>query len=53
MDESRNAALDGVANWIEHWPENSKVAGSIPSQGTCLGCRPGPQWGGAQEPTTY
>ena len=23
----------------------NRVTGSIPSQGTCLGCRPGPQWG--------
>ena len=36
-------ALAGVAQWIEHWPANPKVAGSILSQGTCLGCRPGPQ----------
>ena len=36
-------ALDGVAQWIEHWPVNLRVAGSIPSQGTCLGCRSGPQ----------
>ena len=26
-------------------PTKQKVASSIPSQGTCLGCRPGPQWG--------
>ena len=31
--------------WIEHWPENQWVASSIPSQSTCLGCRPGPQQG--------
>ena len=24
--------------------ENQRVAGLIPSQGTYLGCRPGPQW---------
>ena len=35
--------LAGVAQWIEHWPANQSVTGSIPSQGTCLGCRPGPQ----------
>ena len=35
----------GVAQWIEHWPANQRVAGSSPSQGTSLGCRPGPQWG--------
>ena len=31
-------ALAGVAQWTEHWPANQRVAGSIPSQGTCLGC---------------
>ena len=36
------AALAGVAQWIEHWPVNQRVAGSMPSQGTLLGCRPGP-----------
>ena len=33
----------GVAQWIEYWPENQGVIGSIPSQGTCLGCGPGLQ----------
>ena len=33
-------ALDGVAQWIDHQPENQRLAGSIPSQGTCLGCGP-------------
>ena len=36
-------ALAGVAQWIECWPQNQRVAGLIPSQGTCLGCRPRPQ----------
>ena len=36
-------ALGGVAQWIEHRLANQRVAGLIPSQGTCLGCRPGPQ----------
>ena len=36
-------ALAGVAQWIECRPVNQRVAGSIPSQGTCLGCGPGPQ----------
>ena len=36
-------ALADVAQWIEHWPVNQRVTGLIPSQGTCLGCRPGPQ----------
>ena len=38
-------ALAGVAQWIEHQPVNQRVTGSIPSQGTCLGCGPGPRWG--------
>ena len=37
--------LAGVAQWTEHWPVNQTPAGSIPSQGTCLGCGPGPQEG--------
>ena len=37
--------MAGVAWWIECWPVNQKVASSNPSQGTCLGCRPGPQQG--------
>ena len=36
-------ALAGVAQRTERWPENQRAAGSIPSQGTCLGCRSGPQ----------
>ena len=35
--------LAGVAQWIEYGPVNQRVAGSIPSQGTCLGFRAGPQ----------
>ena len=38
-------ALAGVAQWIEREPTNQRVAGLIPSQGTCLGCGPGPQCG--------
>ena len=41
----KNQALAGVAHWIEHWAGNWKVTGSIPSQGTCLGCGAGPQLG--------
>ena len=26
-------ALAGVAQWIEHWPENQRVAGLIPRSG--------------------
>ena len=38
-----DSALAGVAQWIEHRAANQRVTGLIPRQGTCLGCRPGPQ----------
>ena len=38
-------ALAGVAQWIQCWSAKQGVTGSIPSHGTRLGCRPGPQWG--------
>ena len=41
--ENPGWALAGVAQWTECWPVNWRVAGLIPSQGTCLGC--GPQLG--------
>ena len=45
--------LAGVAQWIERQPGNQRVSGLIPSQGTCLGCRPDPQWGvGERQPHT-
>ena len=43
LKKKQNIALPGVAQWIECPPVNQMVAGSIPSQGTCLGCGPGPQ----------
>ena len=52
----KHLALAGVAQWIEYQPANQKVPGSIPSQlsqGTCLGCGPGPQYRGTPEETTY
>ena len=36
-------AVAGVAQWIECPYVNQRVTGSIPSQGTCLGCWPGAQ----------
>ena len=35
--------LAGMAQWIECWPANQRVAGLIPTQGKCLGCGPGSQ----------
>ena len=43
--KKNNRALAGVAQQIEHQPENRKLAGLIPCQGTSLGSRPGPQLG--------
>ena len=36
--------LADVPQWTECQPVNQRVAGSIPSQYTCLGCRSGPQY---------
>ena len=38
-------ALAGVARWTECWPVSQRVSGSVPGQGTCLGCGLDPQWG--------
>ena len=51
VDSKSTSALAGVAQWIEHQPEKLRVSGSIPSQGTCLGCRLVPGWGGVQKAT--
>ena len=44
-NKKESLALASVAQWTEWRPANTKVTSSIPSQGTCLGCGPGPQWG--------
>ena len=41
-------SLAGVAQWIEWGLANQRVIGSIPSQGTCLGCGPDPQKGACE-----
>ena len=38
------SALVGMAQWIECAPADQRVVSSIHSQGTCLGCGPGPCW---------
>ena len=35
---SHSLVLAGVAQWIDHRTANQRVTGSVPSQGTCLGC---------------
>ena len=47
------AALAGVAQWIERWLVKQRVTSLIPSQGTCLGWGPGPQLGSLVEVTTH
>ena len=39
--ELYTCVLGGVAQWIESQPFNQRITGLIPSQGTCLGFRPG------------
>ena len=46
--KKQNSALAAVTQWIEHRPVNQRVAGWSPSQGTCLGCGPGPQYGACE-----
>ena len=41
-------SLAGVGQWIEHQPVKQKVADLIPSEGTCLGCGPGPLLGACE-----
>ena len=41
--KNKNAALAGVTQWIEHGSMNQRIAGPVLSQGTWLGCGPGPQ----------
>ena len=43
-------ALALVAQQIELWPVNQRVAGSIPGQDTCLGYEPGPLLGVCEKP---
>ena len=45
VNVSRVHILASVSQWIECQSVNQRVAGSIPSQGMCLGCRPCPQYG--------
>ena len=44
-------ALTGVAQLVWHCPAKPNVAGSIPGQGTCLGCGFNPQLEHIQEAT--
>ena len=43
--KKKHPALAGVAQWIGCRSASQGVTGSVPGWGTCLGCRPHPQWG--------
>ena len=45
LKKKKDSVLAGVAQWIECQSGKQGVAGLITSQGTCLGCRPGPHLG--------
>ena len=51
--EKERRPLARVAQWIERRTSKQEVMGSIPSQGTWLGCGPGSPVGGMQEATTH
>ena len=53
LSKNKLKALTGVAQWIRHCPANQRVASSIPSQDTCLGCRPGHHLEMLQEATDW
>ena len=40
--KNSGSALDFVSQWVECQPMNQRVTGSMPSQGTRLGCGLGP-----------
>ena len=44
-------ALTSVAQWVGHHLAKQKATGSVPNQGTCLGCGFGPWSGHLQEVT--
>ena len=48
-DTIHKLALASMFQWIELGPVNQRVAGSMPLQGTCLGCGRVPSEGHAPE----
>ena len=49
MSEILAMALTGVARWVGHHPAHQNVTVSVPGQGTCPDCWPGPWLWGVQE----
>ena len=52
-DIRTDMALAGVAQWIEHWPENQRVASLIPSLEHMPGLQARSPVGGVRETTTH
>ena len=48
LQAAERVSMAGMTQWIDCCSPNPKVTGSIPSQDTCLGYRPGPQLGACQ-----
>ena len=53
IKKKEKQAVAGVGYWVECQPVNQKITSLIPGQGTCLGCRPGPQLGCLWEATSW
>ena len=51
--EYHDGDMVGVAQWTECWPVNQRIAGLIPTWGTCLGYRPGSPVRGMRETITH
>ena len=51
--KERTMVLAGVAQWIEWWSANERVAGSIPSLGHMPGLQARSPVGGVWEATTH
>ena len=53
LNNYANTALAGVAQWIEWWPANQRVAYLIPSLGHMPGLQATSPVGGRQQETTH
>ena len=53
LSKVRKVALAGVSQWIEGWPSNQRVAGSIPSLGHMPGLQASSPVGGVPGATTH
>lgn len=42
IKKCKRLVLAGLAGWMEHWPVDWKILGSILVRGICLGCKLNP-----------